>query len=154
MNRLLVKIWRLIQGPLQWYVLWLAHDKFIVGTSAVMLNEQGQVLLLRHRYWREGSWGLPGGYANKSEKLEDAVCRELHEETGLSSYVVSLIRIVSGYKLRLEVSFFGYVTDGNMHLDSREVIEAKFFEPQELPLGLLQSHQEIIALALENKKID
>lgn len=127
MNALLVKIWRLLRGTPQWYLLWLAHPKFMIGVSGVVLNEQQQILLLRHRFWLPGSWGLPSGYANQNEKLEDTLRREVREETGYEVTVSRYLRMVSGYRLRLEVSFWGHLTGGTFHLDPKEVIEAKFF---------------------------
>src|SRR5581483_2231352 len=102
MTALFVKIWRLLHGPLQWYLLWFLHHKFIIGVSGIILDEQNRVLLLRHRYWRAGSWGLPGGYAERSETLEETLCREVREETGYAIEVTKHLGIVSGYKLRLE----------------------------------------------------
>jgi 8-oxo-dGTP diphosphatase len=150
MNALLVRIWRLLRGTPQWYILWFAHPKFIIGVSGVVLNEQQQILLLRHRFWRPGSWGLPSGYANRNERLEDALRREVREETGYEIVVSRLLRMVSGYRLRLEVSYLGYLTGGQFRLDPKEVIEARFFSRNELPEGLLPSHRDILTLAFSD----
>ncbi len=147
MNTLLVRIWRLLKGTPQWYILWFFHPKFIIGVSGVVLNEQKQILLQRHRFWKPGSWGLPSGYANRNEKLEDTLRREVREETGYEVEVTGFLRMVSGYRLRLEMSFVGYLKGGTFRLDPKEVIEARFFSVEELPPGLLPSHREIIALA-------
>jgi 8-oxo-dGTP diphosphatase len=148
MTRLLVRIWKLLRGSLQWYILWLAHDKFIIGVSGVLLNEAGEILLLRHRYWKAGSWGLPSGYTNKQERLEDALAREVLEETGYTIETFSQLRLVSGYKLRLEVSYLGRITGGTFKMNPKEVLEASFFRPDQLPEGLLESHRELVKLAL------
>jgi ADP-ribose pyrophosphatase YjhB (NUDIX family) len=136
-----------MRGPLQWYALWLAHHKFIIGVSGVIVDDQGRILLLRHTFWKLGSWGLPSGYAERNEKLEETLCREVQEETGYQVKVQSLLRVVSGYKLRLEVSFVGRWVGGELQLDPKEVLEARFFSVDALPDGLLPSHREIIALA-------
>jgi ADP-ribose pyrophosphatase YjhB (NUDIX family) len=147
MNALLVRIWRLFAGTPQWYILYLAHRKFILGVSGVVVNDHGQILLLRHRFWRPGTWGLPSGYANRHEKLEDTLRREVREETGYEVQVTRFLRMVSGFRLRLEVSFLGTITGGTCRLDPKEIIAAQFFPQEALPDGLLQSHREIIALA-------
>ncbi|HEU5383624.1 MAG TPA: NUDIX domain-containing protein [Ktedonobacteraceae bacterium] len=147
MTSLLVKIWRLLRGTPQWYILWLFHPKFIIGVSGVVLNEQKQILLQRHRFWRPGSWGLPSGYANRNEKLEDTLRREVREETGYEITVSRCLHMVSGYRLRIEASFVAHLAGGQLQLDPKEVLEAKFFSIDELPEGLLPSHQDIIALA-------
>src|SRR5947207_15888443 len=131
MTGILVRLWRLMRGPLQWYVLWLVHHKFIIGVSGVILDEQKRVLLLRHRYWKAGSWGLPSGYAEHKEKLEEALCREVREETGYQIHIRALLRLVSGYKLRVEVSYVGTLIGGGLCLDPKEVIEARFFAVDE-----------------------
>jgi len=151
MTSILVRLWRLMRGPFQWYALWLVHHKFIIGVSGVILDEQKRVLLLRHRYWKSGSWGLPSGYAEHREKLEEALCRELREETGYQIQVHALLRLVSGYKLRIEASYVGTLIGGDVQLDSKEVLEAHFFAVDELPGGLLPSHREIIALAFSEQ---
>lgn len=147
-NQLLLRLWKLIKGKPQWYFLWFMHNKFIVGVSGVIFDEQGRILLLRHRFWMQATWGLPGGYANKSERLEDTISREVLEETGYIVQATTLLRIVSGYRLRLEASYRGTFLGGQERLDNREIIEARFFSPDQLPEGIMRSHREIIKLAL------
>lgn len=144
MTELLAKLFKLMYGPWQWFVLWLFHDKFIVGVVGVVVNDQDQVLLLRHRFWKDGSWGLPGGYANKNEKLEECLAREVTEETGLAINNISLIKLVSGYKLRLEAYFSAQSTSTTFALDTKEVLEARFFALNALPAELIDSHRQIL----------
>jgi 8-oxo-dGTP diphosphatase len=149
-----VRLWRALRGVLQWYILWLAHAKFVIGVSGVILNERNQVLLLRHRYWQEGSWGLPGGYANAGEKLEEALAREVREETGYAVNVLSLLRVTSGYRLHVEVSYAGRLAGGEFKLDPGEVLEARFFSASELPAGLLDADRELVRLVCGQESQD
>jgi hypothetical protein len=50
MNDLLARLWRLGR-PLQWRFLWVMHSKFICGITGVVRDDDGRVLLLRHRLW-------------------------------------------------------------------------------------------------------
>src|SRR5258708_18605138 len=147
MYRLLVRIWRLLGGHLQWYILWLVHPTFMIGVSGVITNEQHEILLLRHRFWRPGSWGLPSGYANRNETLEETLRREVREETHYEIAVTRFLRLVSGYRLRVEVSYAGQITGGVLQLDPKEVLEARFFSLDALPDGLLSTPRALIALA-------
>ncbi|HET8913970.1 MAG TPA: NUDIX domain-containing protein [Ktedonobacteraceae bacterium] len=153
MTSLLVKVWRLLRiGTLQWYLLWVSQDKFIVGVSGIVLDAESKILLLRHRFWKEGSWGLPGGYAKHSESLAEALQREVHEETGYKIRVERLLELKSGYRLRLEVSFLAYLLESTLQINDKEVIEARFFGPEELPAGLLRTHRALIGATLPLKK--
>jgi 8-oxo-dGTP diphosphatase len=148
-NRLLARMWHRLGGRVQWGLLWLTQAKFMVGVTGVLVDERGRVLLLRHRFWPAGSWGLPGGYAHGGERLEDALARELREETGYRLDDLRLVRVTSGYRMRIEVAFAGRLADGGPpRLDEREVLAAELFAPDALPDGLLASHVELIRQAI------
>jgi ADP-ribose pyrophosphatase YjhB (NUDIX family) len=148
LTNLLLRLWRALNGPWRWYLLWLTNHKFMVGVAGVIIDQEGRILLLRHRFWPEGSWGLPGGYVKKGEKLEEALAREVAEETGYQIEVDALLQVVSGFKLRLEVHYLGHLSGGSFQLDPKEVLEACFFNPTELPDGLLAANRRVIQLAL------
>jgi 8-oxo-dGTP diphosphatase len=147
--RLLARLWHRLGGGLQWRLLWLTQPKFLVGVAGVVRDDRGRVLLLRHRFWPEGSWGLPGGYAKGGEHLEDALARELREETGCRIDDQRLLRVISGYRTRVEVVFTARLATSPSDLDGREVLAAELFTPEALPAGLLRGHHELIRLAVE-----
>ena len=56
-------IWHRAPQWLQGAITWTVNGKVIVGVSGALLNEENQVLLLRHRFHNNRIWGLPGGLA-------------------------------------------------------------------------------------------
>jgi ADP-ribose pyrophosphatase YjhB (NUDIX family) len=145
MNRLIAHLWRLMRGSLQWRALWLAHAKFMIGVTGIVRDESGHVLLLRHRFWPEGSqWGLPTGYAKSGESFPDTIIREVREETGLTVTVGELVRLRSGYRLRVEVAYDATCSGGELRLGSLEILEARWFPADCLPAGILDSHLTLI----------
>lgn len=57
-----------------------------------LIEHEGRLLLLRQRH-RHG-WTLPGGLVDRGETAEQAVCREVLEETGLVVEVGTAIGVV------------------------------------------------------------
>jgi 8-oxo-dGTP diphosphatase len=145
MNQLIARLWHLMRGSVQWRVLWVAHAKFMIGVTGIVRDQQGQVLLLRHRLWpQDRQWGLPTGYAKAGEPFPDTIVREVREETGLTVTVGDLARLTSGYKLRVEVAYHALCTGGTLKLGSLEILDARWFPPDALPTGLLDSHHALI----------
>jgi 8-oxo-dGTP diphosphatase len=144
-NRLIARLWHLLRGTMQWRVLWLAHAKFMIGVTGIVRDDDGQVLLLRHRLWPEDrQWGLPTGYAKAGESFPDTITREVREETGLIVTVGDLARLSSGYRLRVEVAYEARLVGGDLKLGSLEVLDARWFLPDALPDGVMDSHLALI----------
>lgn len=51
--------------------------------GALILNPDGEVLLMRSHKWRD-LYVIPGGHIELGERMEDALRREILEETGLA----------------------------------------------------------------------
>jgi 8-oxo-dGTP diphosphatase len=67
-----------------------------VAVGAVVLDGHHQVLLVRRgRPPRVGAWTLPGGHVEPGETLQEAIVREVHEETGISARVVRELGVVA-----------------------------------------------------------
>lgn len=65
----------------------------VAAVGGLIIN-QGQLLLVRRaRDPGKGKWGLPGGFVDRNETIEEALAREVMEEVGLeltkSDYLVS-----------------------------------------------------------------
>lgn len=58
--------------------------------SAVIFNPDGKILLCKSYKW-ENKYVIPGGHIELGEKMEEALKREILEETGLNIYDIKLI---------------------------------------------------------------
>jgi ADP-ribose pyrophosphatase YjhB (NUDIX family) len=139
-----VAVWRRLRRY-QWRLVWLRQSKFVVTTTGLVRDDEGRVLLLRHRFWPVGRQvGLPGGYVISGERLEDAVAREVLEETGLHVEVGHVVQLRSGFRFRVEAAFAASLTGGEWRLDPHEVISADFYDVTELPEDLMPNHRRLI----------
>lgn len=148
---LLFQIWRRLSGYLQWWFLWLFHSKFMICVSGIVSDEQGCILLQRHRHWIPNVWGLPGGIVKSGETLESAFAREVLEETGLAISNIELVRVVSNYRLRTEIYFRARLAKSSlsqpMKLQEQEVLEARFFPLHQLPANMIPLQRNVIEKA-------
>ncbi len=62
----------------------------IVTVGGLLIDEGGDVLLVRTRKW-SGKWGVPGGKVDYGETLKNAFRRESLEETGLEVLEARLV---------------------------------------------------------------
>lgn len=65
----------------------------IVGVGALIFNRDKILLVERGREPLRGYWSIPGGVLETGETLEQAVCREVREETGLAVKPLSIIEV-------------------------------------------------------------
>lgn len=62
----------------------------VVG--AVILNSENKVLICRSTEW-DAKYIIPGGHIEAGEKLEEALIREVKEETALEIYEIKLLSL-------------------------------------------------------------
>jgi 8-oxo-dGTP diphosphatase len=106
-----------------------------MGAAAVIVDEGGQVLLVKHTYARR-KWELPGGNTDPGESVEETALREVREETGLGVRAGRLAGVY--YEPDTDMHHFVFVChclDGSETLrpDRVEIAECRYWAPDALP---------------------
>ncbi len=107
---------------------------------AVIENEKGEILVARRaKDPAKGTFDLPGGFIDMHESAEEAVAREVHEETGLfitsSEYLFSIpnIYVYSNFEVHTVDMFFKCNTNDFSGLNAQDdVSELQFVAKNKL----------------------
>src|SRR5215468_1771700 len=119
--------------------------QFRVAVSALLFDEH-RVLLIHRRDidW----WSLPGGGMELGETVEEAVKREVREETGLEVEVEQLVGVYSKPQKQEIVLTFRCRKVGGVLTETEEARECCYFLPDTLPANTLPKHRQRIEDAL------
>ncbi len=129
----------------------LAHTRFTVTAGAIIFNQAGEILVLKHRFRAGSGWGLPGGFLERGEQPIDALRRELREELGLEIDDVEIFAARSFLKPKqVEVLFRGRA-DGPVSPRTMEVERAEWFSLDALPEGLPRDQRGLIERAAQTE---
>lgn len=109
-----------------------------LAVSGLVKDKDGNWLVVKKRYGGlKGQWSLPAGFVEAGETADEAIIREVREETGIECKVEGLIGLRTGV-LNDEISdnmlIFSLAPCKNQsifHQDT-ELYEAQFMSPEEL----------------------
>ncbi len=121
---------------------------FRIGVFALIFDEDQRVLLARRRDidW----WNLPGGGMEHSETVEQAVRREVREETGLEVEVNYLVGVYSKPQKQEVVLTFNCRAVGGVLTATEESRTCCYFSTDNLPANTLPKHRQRVEDALLN----
>jgi ADP-ribose pyrophosphatase YjhB (NUDIX family) len=117
-----------------------------VTVDAIVVRAE-KVLLVKRR-WPPPGWALPGGFVDRGETLEQAVCRETMEETGL---VVTKLRQFHAYSDPLRdprhhtVGIVFEVESTGEPIAGDDAADCEFFAFDALPAEIAFDHRQILA---------
>jgi ADP-ribose pyrophosphatase YjhB (NUDIX family) len=145
---LLSKLWKASPRGLRWRAVALLNDRFVVGVTGIVWNARGELLLAHHIYRDEIAWGPPGGVIRRGESLEQALHREIREETGLSARVGHLVQVTLDQRWpNLTCHFICTVEGTPQPRVNSELFEAGFYPLDALPGAISPDQWAIIQYA-------
>ena len=112
-------------------VLYL-DPKVAVGTI-IRTEDERLVLVRRAIEPGYGLWVFPGGYVDRGEDVTDAALREAREEAGFHIELEGLVDIYSYAPRSLIVIVYAARVVGGELCSDEECLEARLFDPAEIP---------------------
>ncbi|TCP58174.1 ADP-ribose pyrophosphatase YjhB (NUDIX family) [Tumebacillus sp. BK434] len=114
----------------------------LVGCGVLVLDAEDRLLL--HRRTDNGKWGIPSGFMELGEQVEQTARREVYEETGLSLGRLDFFGIYSGKErevtlpnghelMAVKIAFTCREYQGEPRVNDHESHEVRFFALDELP---------------------
>lgn len=88
--------------------------------------------MVEHVYHAEPRWGLPGGYVDRGEDLQETVVREMREELELDVDVTRVVLIERGDAHHLDVAFLCH-TEGEVGKLCEELLDFRWVRPDQMP---------------------
>ena len=141
------RIWRLLPGRVRRWSMRVTHARFTVTAGALIFNDEGRVLLLKHRFRAGSGWGLPGGFLEKGEQPLEALKRELREEIGMEIEAAEIFASRSFKRPRQVEILFLCRANGDVKPRAMEVERAEWFSLDSLPEGLPRDQRVLVERA-------
>ena len=127
-----------------------------VGATAIIFNQEGKLLLIKRA--DDGTWALPGGWADVGESAAETAVREAFEETGLQVMATHLLGVYDSRKSGSRnpqhiylIVFICEVTGGAL-TTSNETTAFGYFAENELPTDLHPGSQPRIGDAFRYQR--
>jgi 8-oxo-dGTP diphosphatase len=121
-------------------------------------NKAKLLLIKRKKGPFKGKWALPGGFVGIDEELEEAVARELAEETGLADVKLEQMHTFGtvGRDPRgrqITIAFMGIVMKGQTKIKAgNDAAEAQWFDIEKLPKDLAFDHNHVAGFGIRKLK--
>lgn len=148
MLNLISKLWRLLPYEVRLRIVRITQKKFTVSVVSIVTNSNGEILILDHFIRPGASWALPGGFIEFGEKPEDAIVRELKEETGLDLVDVRLVRVRTIGK-HIEILYLSK-GEGQVQIKKSEIRDYGWYSADDLPPELSDTQRLLIETSLRS----
>lgn len=125
----------------------------LAGANIIILDGNNQVLL--HLRSDIHMWGLPGGFCELGESVEETAIREAKEELGITCTNLKLFNVYSGEEFHftypngdevynVTVSFICRDYTGDINVNPEEGRDARFFSVEHLPPNIPRGIRRIL----------
>lgn len=138
----------------------VGKDYIGVGCGAIIVNDKNEVLLVQRSKdarTEPGTWSRPGGQVEFGETVEQAVEREVLEETGLAVKALSVLEVrsvLSEGKHWLAIGYLAkYISGEPRNTEPTKHDAVKWFPLDDLPEPLNEYTRSSINIYLNGSRV-
>ena len=108
-----------------------------LAVGGLVKDDDGKWLVVKKKYsGLKDMWSLPAGFVKENETVDQAILREIKEETGIEAKIVGLMGVRTGV-IKGEISdnmllFLLHTNQTDLTIQEKELSEARFMTEQEL----------------------
>ncbi|MBM3898151.1 MAG: NUDIX domain-containing protein [Thaumarchaeota archaeon] len=130
-------------------------QKFPEPTVGALIINSDKILLVKSPKWKHQKWTVPGGHIEVGESAEQAIVREVKEETGLDVIPIKLLLVQEAifseeYYKPMHYLFFDFLcraSNSDVKLDNRELGEYRWFNDKEVHKADVESYTKNVLRA-------
>lgn len=134
-----------------------------VAAMALVINEKGKILLIKSPKWN-GKFIGPGGHIERGETIEEALKREVKEETGIEISDLQFLNIhefvfSNDYNKEKHIIGLSYLAktrnnEEDVILDEKEATEYKWVDPEQIvnDKGIYKTVKDSVESYLQQKR--
>ena len=139
------------------YIKWIrskvGHEQIFLNFAGACVVNGNEEILLQRRSKEKEEWGFPGGAMEIGESAQEALIREVKEETGLDVKVDEFIgaytkffdEYPNGDKAQTICFLFKCsVIGGALTVDNKESHDLKFYNKMDIPKLFNKQHESML----------
>ena len=106
-----------------------------ISPAVIVLVTKGDQVLLQHNsHYKSANWSLVAGFVDPGENLEEAVRREVREESSIEVKDIRYVRSQTWpFPSNIMIGFRAEYAAGEIHPDGEEVLASQWFDRGNLP---------------------
>lgn len=137
----------------------MKRGKVWLAVAGLVIDENGKWLVVKKKYsGLKGMWSLPAGFVNAGEAVDEAVIREVREETGLHTIIKGIVGVRSGViqddvSDNMMIFLLKSKETSSIQIEEKELWDVRWKSPQELledEKTSVMVHEMIKQLAVQN----
>jgi ADP-ribose pyrophosphatase YjhB (NUDIX family) len=114
--------------------------RYSISVAGVIVDDEGRALIIQRR--DNGHWEPPGGILEHGETVEDGLCREVYEETGVDIEAIALTGVYQNMQRNIVALVFRCRRLRGELVENDEVAAFRWATEREIPFLMTAAYAQ------------